>query len=383
MGNLKETTKKYSYNDVAIQPAIISEIEHRMECNPFDENGKLPLFTAPMDTVVNKNNFALFEKEGINPILPRTETIHDRLFYACNSKWAAFSLQEFEQYFIDGNIDEYYHEDKKKKVLIDIANGHVAILYTLVKKAKRKYGSNIDIMVGNIANPETYRMCVAAKCYGVRVGIGGGCGCLSSSNLGVHYPIASLISEINEIKKEFISQGADANDLPKIIADGGVRNYSDIIKAIALGADYVMCGSIFAKMLESAAKKSHQLDCYEKIYKLDDGWYGDYTDNFFEELKSNCTEKCTKNKHFIGEINAEFYGMASRQGQIAMKGKKTHTSEGVLKILPVEYTMPTWVENFIDYIRSAMSYTNARELSSLKNANVVIISDNTYNSINK
>ena len=42
MGNLKETTKKYSYNDVAIQPAIISEIEHRMECNPFDENGKLP-----------------------------------------------------------------------------------------------------------------------------------------------------------------------------------------------------------------------------------------------------------------------------------------------------------------------------------------------------
>ena len=75
--------------------------------------------------------------------------------------------------------------------------------------------------------------------------------------------------------------------------------------------------------------------------------------------------------------------MASRQGQIAMKGKKTHTSEGVLKILPVEYTMSTWVENFIDYIRSAMSYTNARELSSLKNANVVIISDNTYNSINK
>ena len=75
--------------------------------------------------------------------------------------------------------------------------------------------------------------------------------------------------------------------------------------------------------------------------------------------------------------------MASRQGQIAMKGKKTHTREGVLKILPVEYTMSTWVENFIDYIRSAMSYTNARELSSLNNANVVIISDNTYNSITK
>ena len=35
-----------------------------------------------------------------------------------------------------------------------------------------------------------------------------------------------------------------------IIADGGMKSYSDIIMSLALGADYVMIGSIFNKCLD-------------------------------------------------------------------------------------------------------------------------------------
>ena len=72
------------------------------------------------------------------------------------------------------------------------------------------------------------------------------CGCLSTSNTGIHYPIASLINDIVQIRDEISSK---YDKLPKIIADGGIRNYSDAIKALALGSDYVMIGSVFAKML--------------------------------------------------------------------------------------------------------------------------------------
>jgi hypothetical protein len=75
--------------------------------------------------------------------------------------------------------------------------------------------------------------------------------------------------------------------------------------------------------------------------------------------------------------------MASKSGQIAMKGKKVHTSEGIEKILPVTYTMGTWVENMTDYLRSAMSYTNSRTLDELRQSNVIVVSQNTYNSVNK
>lgn len=377
MGNL-QTELKYSYNDVSIIPSILSNVCHRGECNPFVYDNMLPLFTAPMDTVVSRTNYKEFYGEGITPILPRTEDLKLRKEYAMNGDWAAFSLQEF--------IDIFCNEENKVpngnneiKALIDVANGHMACLYEAVRKAKRMHGNLITIMVGNIANPETYRVAAEAGVDYVRCGIGGGSGCLTSSNTSIHYPMASLINEIYLTKMDMIDRGANEDKLPKIIADGGIRNYSDIIKAIGLGADYVMCGSIFAKMFESAAIKDSVTDLIKIPFEVDltkiknahmknGSWFGEY----------NGEEIC------LGEITARFYGMASRDGQIAMNGSKTKTSEGISKKLVVEYTMNGWVKNFIDYMRSAMSYCGCHAIDEFKKyATLIVISNNTYNSVNK
>ena len=90
---------KYSYNDIAIVPAPISTVEHRSDCNPYLNDGMLPIFTAPMSSVVNETNFKLFEKNKINAILPRSIQLQTRVNYASKGKWAAFSLHEAEQFF--------------------------------------------------------------------------------------------------------------------------------------------------------------------------------------------------------------------------------------------------------------------------------------------
>lgn len=373
----KISEMKYSYNDVMVKPSVISTIEHRAECNPFDEDGNLPLFTAPMDTVVGIDNFNTFQEHGIIPILPRTCKEEDRIEFSRCGKWAAFSLQEFEKWF----LGECTLKDEKTplRALIDIANGHISKLYELVRASKRVYGDSIKVMVGNIANPDTYRICVESRVDYVRCSIGTGAGCLSSSNVAIHYPIASLISEIAAIKNELIERGADKNMLTKIVADGGIRNYSDVIKSLALGADYVMVGSVFAKMLESAAPK----------YANSDEWYSLPIKTRLEELtdftleKGGWKAKYDGKEIFLGDISATFYGMASRAGQIAMKGKKVHTSEGIERRLPVTYTMGSWVNNMIDYLRSAMSYTNSRTLDDFRNSDVVLVSKNTLESVNK
>lgn len=373
----KISEMKYSYNDVMVKPSVISTIEHRAECNPFDEDGNLPLFTAPMDTVVGIDNFNTFQEHGIIPILPRTCKEEDRIEFSRCGKWAAFSLQEFEKWF----LGECTLKDEKTplRALIDIANGHISKLYELVRASKRVYGDSIKVMVGNIANPDTYRICVESRVDYVRCSIGTGAGCLSSSNVAIHYPIASLIYEIAAIKNELIERGADKDMLTKIVADGGIRNYSDVIKSLALGADYVMVGSVFAKMLESAAPKNANSD----------EWYslpittrlGDLTDFVLEN--GGWKAKYDGKEIFLGDISATFYGMASRAGQIAMKGKKVHTSEGIERRLPVTYTMGSWVNNMIDYLRSAMSYTNSKTLDDLRNAEIVLVSKNTLESVNK
>lgn len=230
MGKLTEISMKYSYNDIMVKPAVLSTINHRAECNPFDENGMLPLFTAPMDSVVGIDNFALFEKNGIIPILPRTEHIKDRLSFINQGKWVALSLDEFEKYFthsIDVGINP-----SKKYVLIDIANGHVSRLYQAVRAAKGIFMDSLIVMVGNIANPETYRVCIESHVDYVRCSIGTGAGCITCSNTSIGYPIASLISEIAAIKEEYVGRGL--SNPTKIVADGGIRNYSDVIKALAL-----------------------------------------------------------------------------------------------------------------------------------------------------
>lgn len=332
----------YTYNDVTIVPTVVSDIKHRSECEPWNEDGMLPLFTAPMDTVVSESNFNLFEENHINAILPRTAPLDTRKFYSTNGKWAAYSLNEFSEVFC--NEDNKLPTTHKLKALIDVANGHMSIIFELADKSKKIYGDDLLLMGGNIANPRTYEEYARHGFWGVRCGIGGGCGCITSSNLGIHYPIASLLTEIYRIKKEIVD---DYKNLPYIIADGGIRNYSDIIKAVGiLGADYVMVGSVFAKMLESAAPK-------------------DNNEN--------------------GELVATFYGMASKQGQIALNGAKTKTSEGIMKQLKVEYTMEGWIKNFIDYLRSAMSYTNCHNIKEFNPDNVdgIIISQEAQKSINK
>ena len=368
---------KYSYNDIAIVPAVKSNVEHRSECNPFTgqfNNSDLPIFTAPMSTVVNEQNFNLFEKNHIIPILPRNFDLETRIDYLRRGKWTAVGLQEFEDLFINNDWDMEIYPDVN--VLIDIANGHMSKLHDMIYYAKVKYkwSNRFKIMAGNIANPMTYYELAKAGCDMIRVNIGVGEGCITWSNLGTGYPCASLISEIYKIKKELEHAGEWT---PLIIADGGIRNYSDVNKSLALGADYVMIGGLFSKLVESAAPtfyydkdgvSIHEINPFE--HKIDA--YPDGTFDIDEE-------------YIVDNLHKVFYGMASRRGQEDINGEKKKTSEGIQKILPATTNLRKWSENVIAYMQSAMSYTNCLYLDDFnpENVDVIIISPQTKESINK
>lgn len=424
-----ENVKGYSYNDLTVVPSVISNISSRSECNPYVKDNFLPIFASPMASVVSIENVDIFNKNGIIPILPRNISFEERKKEMDNQTWVALSLKEFEDLFIEHSYERINDFRTAYFIVVDIANGHMKSLYDKCVKAKELARDNeykLTIMTGNIANPETYEwICrhagyldkngkrVTAIDY-IRVGIGGGCGCVTTSNCSAHYPQASLIEKCYEVKQKLLREKDDTNpnyhkpiwneqELPKIVADGGIRNYDHVIKALALGADYVMIGSLFAQCIESAGIKTMNKEKIKlkaplyryKSFKYDnENWWGIYNDKFINECiepwniqvnkeleyienktkkpenadwklaylkRKNKLEELKEDK-FIGHIDVKFFGMASKDGQIAISGKKTKTAEGITKYLPVKYTLSGWVDNMNSYLRSIMSYCDCKEL---------------------
>lgn len=156
-------SEKFDFNDILIVPKAISDINSRNEINPYLEDGRLPIFNSPMDTVISNENQCEFINRKINTCLPRgVESDSDS--YGFNS----YSLTEISELYYNNQLSEY------KKYLIDIANGHMKSLLDMIIKIKTKYPKLI-LMVGNIANPETYKILSNAGADFIRVGIGNGC----------------------------------------------------------------------------------------------------------------------------------------------------------------------------------------------------------------
>lgn len=350
---------KFDFDDILIEPAITTDILSRMQINLFDENGMLPLFTAPMDTVVNESNVDIFKANYIYSILPRTSKDNNALIQTDQCQWKALSLVDFIQY-----INAFQYLKEKKFILIDIANGHMQSLVDAVKKAKEKFKDDIVIMAGNVAHPRAYKILSEAGADYVRIGIGNGNGCLTTQQTGIGYPMGSLIRECYEAS-------CSLQKPAKIVADGGFKKYADIIKALALGADYVMLGSIFNKALESAG------ETYAANIKHE-GWTqpGELVDQY---------SKITKRDFESGtKFYKKFRGMSTKEVQKSLGNTNLKTSEGITKMQPVEYTLEGWIENFSHYLSSAMSYCNKKELSYfIGNVHYNLITQNAYNRFNK
>jgi IMP dehydrogenase len=148
--------------------------------------------------------------------------------------------------------------------------------------------------------------------------------------------MGSLLTKLKE-EKEFVKKAIELKaryrTVPKIIADGGFKRIDQCVKALALGADFVMLGEIIAKSDEA---------CGEIVVE--------------------------RNKY--GFKSREYFGMSTEKAQAIVNDASLFKvdnfvpkhSEGQIKTVDVEYTLSEWLGDFDHALRSSMSYTGARRL---------------------
>lgn len=278
----------------------------------------LPVIASPMDTVCEKDMaIAIAESGGIG-IIHRFMSAKDQIKMVKqvhNYKNLGLPVgAALSTNFIKENVDELIKAGVSM-LLIDTANGHSRMAINAVIRLKSIVGNDVHIMAGNVATIEGYIALDVAGADSVRVGIGGGSMCTTRIVSGHGIPTLSSIINVREAKDKFGLNAA-------IVADGGIRNTGDMIKAFAAGADSVMLGSMLAG-----------------------------------------TDESPGSLHFKGDKKFKvFRGMASKE---ANKNKDIAVAEGVSTMIPYKGSVKDIIKNIKGGIGSGCSYSGVDFLCNL------------------
>ena len=380
---------KLSFDDIARVPKELSTVSSRGLVNSKYKNGQSPFFVSPMDTIIDINNFKLFLNEGLNVVLPRGlwkqfmekhSLDHFKKNIESEQLFFSFSLNEIIEFTNSINKINDYEVDSaisfiktgldalnRFTIHIDVANGHMDHVYNLSKILKQRYKDKLVLMIGNIANPKTVKLFADIGVDYLKMGIGTGSACRTSSKTAIHYPPASLLLD------SLPYTASNNKKSIKLIADGGIKNFAHVNLALSCGADFVMMGGMFAKTFEACSDKHLTKYTFNEVNNT----------YLSENIKSslNYIKDTADFKHLYNL----YRGMSTKQVQVAQSKNKIRPSEGLTKYVSIEYFLEDLVKEMDFSLRSAMSYAGTDKLEDFITEgyhNLIRISSNAKNAIN-
>lgn len=298
---------------------------------------KLPVISAPMDTVTEDKMAEKLAKAGALGIIHRNLNIDKQAEMIKNVKrrrlfvGAAVGVgPDFEprvKALVEAGVDV---------IVIDSGHGHSKPVIEATRYLKRNY-KTVPVISGNVATYEGTKALIEAGADVVKVGMGPGSICTTRVIAGMGMPQLTAVAEA--------LRAANPKKIP-VIADGGIRQLGDIAKALALGSAAVMIGSLFSGFDESPGETV-----------IVDG---------------------KKYKHYraMGSIAAMKKGAAERYGQSKETEKRKLIAEGVESLVKYKGSVEDFLVQIEGSLRTSFYYLGSRNLKELhKKAKFVKISN--------
>ena len=342
----REPSLGLTFDDVLLIPKF-SRLSSRQEADVSTAIAptmrlEVPIISANMDTVTGREMAWHMAQLGGLGVLHRFMTIEDQ---AADVRWLRQAVPDRP---IAAAIGVRGPELERAAALVeagvnalfvDIAHGHSEHCLDTVQKVKARF-PHIVVVAGNVATYEGARDLAAAGADSIKCGVGPGACCTTRIVTGFGVPQLTAI--------DACCQGMAAVKEPFVIADGGIRNSGDIVKALAMGACAVMIGSMFAGTDEAPGEIVRRGN---RRYKVVRG------------MASSAA--------MIDRLRLE--GEAAAESQIDWKKV---VPEGVEAVVPAVGSVHDLVSSLVAGIRSALSYGGARDIKELQaNAEFVRITE--------
>jgi len=211
-------------------------------------------------------------------------------------------------------------------IVVDIAHGDSKLEIEMIKNIRKRFPS-AQIIGGNVATADGTKRLIDAGADAVKVGVGPGSICITRVVAGAGVPQLTAVMECSEVARQA--------GIP-IIADGGIRNSGDVVKAIAAGASTVMVGSLLAGTDESPGlmmtRQGHR-------YKTSRG---------MASAQANVARKWREG-----------------EGEITQEEIDEYVSEGVEAAVPYRGSAREVLMQLVGGLQSGMSYSGAHTLDEL------------------
>lgn len=242
---------KMCFDDILLVPRY-SELTSRTSPNISTKIGtldlKIPIISAPMDSITGQEMLITMDKIGGIGILTRYIDMLDATEIARQVSEIKYAKDNGAS--LVGCAIGIKNDVKNKAtqlldvgcniICLDVAHGDHTKMYQAIEVLINLIGIyDFTIMAGNVCTIPGAQRFANNGVDIIKVGIGPGSACTTRTITGFGYPQFSAIEEISEIMKENSYNVS-------IICDGGIRDSGDIVKALLAGADAVMVGYILA-----------------------------------------------------------------------------------------------------------------------------------------
>lgn len=132
---------------------------------------------------------------------------------------------------------------------------HVSSNHEPLDLKKFIYELDVPVIVGGAAGYTQAMHLMRTGAAGVLVGFGGGATTATRRALGIHAAMASAIADAAQARSDYLDQSGGR--YVQVIADGGLGESGDMVKAMAMGADAVMIGAPLARSTEAPGRGYH------------------------------------------------------------------------------------------------------------------------------